>query len=102
MSIVPLPLSAHAEARALLHHLLEHGDLVGKDSAGRMVIQVAVDGHTLDTLMSFDADDLEDQVTTSPTPMTRRMGRRRGASSCCGRSSGAGAPVRAPWIQSLG
>jgi hypothetical protein len=31
-----------------------------------MVIQVAVDGHTLDTLMSFDADDLEDQGNDEP------------------------------------
>ena len=37
MSIVPLPLPAHAEARALLHHLLEHGDVVGRDAAGRTV-----------------------------------------------------------------
>jgi hypothetical protein len=29
MAIVPLPLAPGAEARALLHHLLEHGDDVG-------------------------------------------------------------------------
>ena len=31
MAIVPLPLPPSAEARALLHHLLEHGDIVGRD-----------------------------------------------------------------------
>jgi hypothetical protein len=68
MSIVPLPLSAHAEARALLHHLLEHGDLVGKDSAGRTVIKLAVDDWVLEKLMAFDAEvaELEDQGDDEP------------------------------------
>jgi hypothetical protein len=62
MSIVPLPFPAQAEARALLHHLLEHGDIVDEDSAGRTVIQLAVDGWVLDKLMTFDAEapELED------------------------------------------
>ena len=68
MSIVPLPLSPHAEARALLHHLLEHGDVVGRDSAGRTVIKLAVDGWVLEKLMAFDADaaELEDQGDDEP------------------------------------
>ena len=33
MAIVPLPLSQNVQARALLHHLLEHGDIVGRDAA---------------------------------------------------------------------
>ena len=66
MSIVPLPLPAHAEARAMLHHLLEQGDVVGRDSVGRTIIQLAVDDHTLDTLLSFDANDLEDQGDDEP------------------------------------
>ena len=63
MSIVPLPLPAHVEARALLHLVLEHGDVVGRDSAGRTVIQLAVDDHTLDRLLTFnvDAAEVEDQ-----------------------------------------
>jgi hypothetical protein len=62
MAIVPFPLSPGAEARALLHHLLEHGDIVGRDIAGRSIIQLAVDDWALDKLMTFDADaaDLED------------------------------------------
>jgi hypothetical protein len=42
MAIVPLPLPPAAEARALLHHVLEHGDIVGRD-AGQTIIQLAVD-----------------------------------------------------------
>ena len=43
MAIVPLPLPPGAEARALLHHLLKHGDVLGSDSAGRTIISLAVD-----------------------------------------------------------
>ena len=68
MSIVPLPLPPGAEARALLHHLLEHGDVVGRDPGGRTIIQLAVDDWVLDTLMGFDADaaELEDQGDDEP------------------------------------
>ena len=62
MAIVPLPLPPSAEARALLHHLLEYGDILGKDTAGRTVIQVAADDWVLERLMTFDAEaaELED------------------------------------------
>ena len=43
MSIVPLPLPPEAEARALLDHVLEHGDALGRDTAGRTIIRLAVD-----------------------------------------------------------
>jgi len=68
MAIVPLPLPPGAEARALLHHLLEHGDMVGRDSAGRTMIQLAVDDWTFDRLMAFDADaaELEDGADAEP------------------------------------
>ena len=33
---------------------------------GRTIIQLAVDDHTLDTLMSFDVDELEDQGDQEP------------------------------------
>ena len=59
MAIVPLPLSLNVAARALLHHLLEHGDIVGRDTAGRTIIQLAVDDRVLETLMTFDADAAE-------------------------------------------
>ena len=68
MAIVPLPLSPGAEARALLHHLLERGDVVGVDSAGRMIIELAVDGWVLEKLMTFDTDaaELEDGADAEP------------------------------------
>ena len=61
MAIVPLPLSPRVAARALLHHLLEHGDIVGRDPVGRTIIKLAVDDRVLETLMTFDAElaDLE-------------------------------------------
>jgi hypothetical protein len=59
MAIVPLPLSPNAEARALLHHILEHGDVVGRDSAGRTILQLAVNDWVLDKLMGSDADAAE-------------------------------------------
>jgi hypothetical protein len=62
MAIVPLPLPPGAEARALLHHLLEHGDIVGRDTVGRTILQLAVDDLVLEKLMTFGAEaaDLED------------------------------------------
>jgi hypothetical protein len=62
MAIVPLPLPPGAEARSLLHHLLEHGDIVGRDSVGRTIIQLAVNDWTFDRVMVFDAAaaELED------------------------------------------
>jgi hypothetical protein len=68
MAIVPLPLPPGAEARALLHHVLEHGDVVGRDSAGRTIIQLAVDRWVLDKLTGFDADavDREDGGEAEP------------------------------------
>jgi hypothetical protein len=53
---------AASEARALIHFMLSHGDIVGTDHAGRTILQLAVDPWTLDQLCAFDADaaDLED------------------------------------------
>jgi hypothetical protein len=59
MASVPLPLPPGAEARALLHHLLEHGDVVDIDALGRIIIQLAVDDQVLETLMTFDAEAAE-------------------------------------------
>ena len=95
MAIVPLPLPPAAEAQALLHHLLEHGDVVGRDTAGRTIIQLAVDDWTLEKLLTFDTDatELEDGATTSPMPTTRRMVRRLWSSSCGRRWSREGRPL---------
>jgi hypothetical protein len=59
MAIVPLPLPPGAEARALLHHILEHGDILGRDTKGRTVLQLAVSDWVLDKLMTFDAEAAE-------------------------------------------
>jgi hypothetical protein len=56
MAIVPLPLPPSAEARALLHDLLGHGDIVGRDTAGRTILQLALDDWVLEKFVTFDAD----------------------------------------------
>ena len=76
MSITTLPLDPGARARALLHHLLEAGDVVGRDAAGRTLIQLAADDWLLDQLMTFDAgsEDQEDVGDDEPDdcpPMLR-------------------------------
>jgi hypothetical protein len=70
MAIVPLLLTPGAEARALLHHLLEHGDIVGMDAAGRTIVQLHVDDWVLEKLMTFDSDaaDLEEGGDGEPQP----------------------------------
>ena len=62
MPVTVLPLDPSAQARALLHHLLETGHIIGRDGAGRTVIQFAANDRLLDQLMTFDAsaEDLED------------------------------------------
>jgi hypothetical protein len=62
MAVVSLPLHPGAQARALLRHILANGDIVGRDTFGRTTIALAVDGWTLDQLLTFDAgsEDLED------------------------------------------
>jgi hypothetical protein len=47
------------EADRLLQTILEAGDLVGQDDAGRMVIQLAVEPLDFDRLMAFGADAVE-------------------------------------------
>jgi hypothetical protein len=59
MATAPPPLPPGAEARALLHHLLEHGDIVGRDTVGRTIIQLAIDDRALESLMTFDAEAAE-------------------------------------------
>ena len=50
---------AMGEASALLQAILEAGDLVGRDTAGWMVIQLAVEPRDFDRLMAFGADAVE-------------------------------------------
>jgi hypothetical protein len=62
MSVTAVSLDPGAEARTLLHHLLEHGDIIGRDGDGRTVIQLAASDLLLERLLTFDAasEDLED------------------------------------------
>ena len=62
MSVAALPLDPGAQARVLLHHLLDSGDFIGRDEAGGAVIQLAADDWLLEQLLTFDAaaEDLEE------------------------------------------
>jgi hypothetical protein len=69
MSIISIPeRDAGAFAKSVLHHLLQHGDIAGRDTAGRTLLQVAVDDWPLDELCAFDAaaEDLEDSDEPEP------------------------------------
>jgi hypothetical protein len=71
---------------------MEHGDIVGRDTAGRTIIQLAVDDWTLEKLMTFDAEaaDLEpepdDEEDGPPVVIdllrTKVVERRRAVSGC--------------------
>jgi hypothetical protein len=50
---------AMSEAERLLRDILEHGDVVGRDSAGRTVLQLALTDAELDRLMAFGAEATE-------------------------------------------
>ena len=52
---------AMSEADRLLQAILEAGDIVGKDAAGRMVIQLAVERADFERLMAFGADAAESE-----------------------------------------
>jgi hypothetical protein len=60
--VVSLSLDLGSEARAILHHLLENGDLAGRDAVGRTLITLAVDDRLLKRPLTFGAavEDLED------------------------------------------
>ncbi|HSA82373.1 MAG TPA: hypothetical protein VLE23_16265 [Geminicoccaceae bacterium] len=55
MPITALPVDPGGQARALSHHLLEAGDIIGRDAAGRTVTQLAANDWLLDQLMTFNA-----------------------------------------------
>jgi hypothetical protein len=55
----PINGRAMSEAERLLQTILEAGDIVGRDAAGRMVIQLAVKRADFERLMAFGADAVE-------------------------------------------
>jgi hypothetical protein len=68
MTVCSIPRDPASEARALLRFILQHGDIVGTDHAGRTILQLAVDPWMLDQLAAFDADaeDFEDDGDGEP------------------------------------
>ena len=50
-------------------HLLENGDIIGRDEAGRTVIQLAADDWLLEQLMALDAGSEGSRTTVSRTKM---------------------------------
>jgi hypothetical protein len=55
------PAQAAGEAGRLLHNILEGGDFVGRDDAGRMVVVLAIEPRDFDRLMAFGADAVESE-----------------------------------------
>jgi hypothetical protein len=53
-TVAPLPIDNATQVRTILHHLLEHGDIAGRDVAGHTVIRLAVDEWLLERLLTFD------------------------------------------------
>ena len=70
-----LPLSQNAQARALLRHLLEHGDTLGMDIAEGTIIQLALHDRALERFLTFDAAAAE---WRTGAPSTRRWAARSG------------------------
>ena len=68
MSVVALPINPGAHARALLHHLLQSGDIIGRDAVGRTVIQLAADDWLLEQLMTFHADSEDEEDVGDDEP----------------------------------
>jgi hypothetical protein len=62
MAVTRFPIDAGSQARTIVHHILEHGDVAGRDAAGRTVITLAVHDWLLERLLTFDAgaEDHED------------------------------------------
>jgi hypothetical protein len=57
-----------SEAEQLLREILEHGDIIGNDLAGRTILQLALDQPTLDRLMVFGADASESEENRDDEP----------------------------------
>jgi hypothetical protein len=68
MTVVPLHLEPGSQARTILHHLLERGDIAAHDVARRTVSTLTVDDWLLEQLLTFDpgAEDLENGGDLEP------------------------------------
>lgn len=54
---LPRAVDSDTRARALLRHMLEHSDVVGRDHTGRTCLALYVDDRILDELASFGVED---------------------------------------------
>jgi hypothetical protein len=70
---------------AILHDLLEHGDVAGWDAVGRTLITLAIDDRLLERLLTFDAgsEDLEDGGDGEPDGDTEADGAGPASWSIC-------------------
>jgi len=68
MAILSLPLPPAVDARALLHHLLEHGDIIGSDHCGPEYHPAGGGRLGAGEALAFDADaaELEDGGDDEP------------------------------------
>jgi hypothetical protein len=62
----PLPIDTATQARTILHHLLEHGDVASCDAAGHTVITLAVDAGAEDHENSGDRKPNNDAEENRP------------------------------------
>jgi hypothetical protein len=52
-----------SESDRLLHNIIEGGDLVGRDHAGRMVIMLAIEPRDFEKLLTFGAVEVESECS---------------------------------------
>ena len=57
-----------SEADRLLHSILEGGDIVGRDAAGRMVIVLAIEPRDFEQLLTFGAVEVESECGGDDEP----------------------------------
>ena len=56
------------ESERLLHNIIEGGDFVGRDDAGRMVIVLAIEPRDFDKLLTFGAVEVESECGGDDEP----------------------------------
>ena len=56
------------ESERLLHNIIEGGDFVGRDDAGRMVIVLAIEPRDFDKLLTFGAVEVESECSGDDEP----------------------------------
>ena len=57
-----------SESDRLLHNIIEGGDFVGRDDAGRMVIVLAIEPRDFQKLLTFGAVEIESECGGDDEP----------------------------------